>query len=445
MNTTVTLEQSLTEIEVTEIVSELHLTQAVTEVTLVNGEVFELVSGMIVDSSAYYDQAFNAAKSYSDTQDGITLSSANAYSDSQDALVLQASNDYADLGDANTLNSANSYSDAGNSSTLTAANTYSDAGDTDTLNAANTYTDGQVTTINTSLSNKADLVAGLVPASQLPSYVDDVLEFPNLASFPVTGESGKIYVDLSTNLTYRWGGSSYAPLDPSLALGETISTAYRGDRGKTAFDHSQETGNPHNTAIGDITGLQTALNSKEPNIILGTTDQYWRGDKTFVDFMTDVRATLATGISFATSTAAVATDTFLVILGKLQAQISSIISGYASKSITNLFTKNQTVMPVTLTSATTVTSNAADSNTFKLTVGHNLTLDKPSNLSDGMVLTFMVKINGTGGYTWAFHADFVPIGGTPTAPNATANKYSIIVAAYDSSTTKLYYTIAKEA
>lgn len=59
------------------------------------------------------------------------------------------------------------------------------------------------------LSNKADLVSGKVPIEQLPSYVDDVLEFANLAAFPATGETGKIYVDLSTNLQYRWSGSIY--------------------------------------------------------------------------------------------------------------------------------------------------------------------------------------------------------------------------------------------
>lgn len=59
------------------------------------------------------------------------------------------------------------------------------------------------------LSTKADLVDGKVPASQLPSYVDDVLEFADLASFPVTGETGIIYVALDTNYTYRWSGSAY--------------------------------------------------------------------------------------------------------------------------------------------------------------------------------------------------------------------------------------------
>ena len=71
------------------------------------------------------------------------------------------------------------------------------------------------------LNTKADLDGGKVPAWQLPSYVDDVLEFANLASFPATGESGKIYIAIDTNLTYRWGGSSYVVMTSSLALGET--------------------------------------------------------------------------------------------------------------------------------------------------------------------------------------------------------------------------------
>ena len=80
---------------------------------------------------------------------------------------------------------------------------------------------------------------GKVPSAQLPSYVDDVLEYAKKSSFPSQGESGKIYVDLDKNLTYRWSGSTYVEISPSLALGETESTAYRGDRGKIAYEHSQ--------------------------------------------------------------------------------------------------------------------------------------------------------------------------------------------------------------
>ena len=95
---------------------------------------------------------------------------------------------------------------------------------------------------------------GRVPAAQLPAYVDDTVEAANFAALPGTGETGKIYVTLDNNLTYRWSGSVYVEISASLALGETSSTAYRGDRGKTAYDHSQVvTGNPHGTAAGDIT------------------------------------------------------------------------------------------------------------------------------------------------------------------------------------------------
>jgi hypothetical protein len=65
------------------------------------------------------------------------------------------------------------------------------------------------------LSTKADLVDGKVPPSQLPSYVDDVLEFADFASFPGTGENGKIYVALDTNFTYRWSGSAYIKISDS--------------------------------------------------------------------------------------------------------------------------------------------------------------------------------------------------------------------------------------
>jgi hypothetical protein len=54
-----------------------------------------------------------------------------------------------------------------------------------------------------------------VPAIQLPSYVDDVLEFANLAAFPATGATGVIYVALDTNKIYRWSGTTYIEISPS--------------------------------------------------------------------------------------------------------------------------------------------------------------------------------------------------------------------------------------
>lgn len=122
---------------------------------------------------------------------------------------------------------------------------------------------------------KADLVDGLVPAGQLPSYVDDVVTAANLAALPGTGEAGKIYVTVDTNLTYRWSGSAYVEISASLALGETSATAYRGDRGKTAFDHSQQvTGNPHGTTFTDVgaDGAGAAATAQSAAIAAAATD-----------------------------------------------------------------------------------------------------------------------------------------------------------------------------
>ena len=108
---------------------------------------------------------------------------------------------------------------------------------------------------------------GKVPAAQLPSYVDDVLEYNNKAAFPAKGETGKIYVAIDTNLTYRWSGSAYVEISASLALGETSSTAYAGDKGK-ALATRVTTAEGNITAQGEkITGLET----KATNLENGTT------------------------------------------------------------------------------------------------------------------------------------------------------------------------------
>lgn len=101
---------------------------------------------------------------------------------------------------------------------------------------------------------------GKVPSSQLPSFVDDVIEAANFAALPAEGEGGKIYVTLDDNKTYRWGGSAYAEISASIALGETAGTAYEGSKGaalKSAYDtHAADT-DIHVTAE-----KQTAWNAK---------------------------------------------------------------------------------------------------------------------------------------------------------------------------------------
>lgn len=152
------------------------------------------------------------------------------------------------------------------------------------------YVDGVTSSIQTQIDGKlstslkgaasglAELdSSGLVPTSQLPSYVDDVLEYTNASSFPGTGETGKIYVALDTNDIYRWSGSAYVKVsdavstsDQATALATARTIALTGDvTGSTSFDGSANVSitatiadDSHNHVISNVDGLQTALDGK---------------------------------------------------------------------------------------------------------------------------------------------------------------------------------------
>lgn len=154
----------------------------------------------------------------------------------------------------------------------TKANTsYVDTQDGLLQTAINTKAD--VDSVTQSLSTKADLVNGVVPSNQLPSYVDDVLEYANLTSLPIVGESGKIYVTLDTNKIYRWTGTTYIEISPTsgnadsatkLATPRTISTT--GDATwSVSFDGSSDTSSSLtlvNTGVSSGTYQQVTVDLK---------------------------------------------------------------------------------------------------------------------------------------------------------------------------------------
>lgn len=115
---------------------------------------------------------------------------------------------------------------------------------------------------------------GKVPASQLPSFVDDVLEYAGKSAFPATGEAGKIYVALDTNLTWRWSGSAYVEISKSLALGETASTAYAGDKGRA---------------------LAEGLSATKATVSANTAARHSHTNKTVLDKITDAMLTAWNG------------------------------------------------------------------------------------------------------------------------------------------------------
>ena len=134
---------------------------------------------------------------------------------------------------------------------------------------------------------------GKVPASQLPSFVDDVLEgYLNAAdgkfyeestyTTEIPAEGGKIYTDLPSNKTYRWGGSVYVEISASIALGETQGTAYEGSKGKAlkdSFDAHEADNDIHITAAE-----RTAWNGKYDKPATGIPS---------TDMSADVQASLA--------------------------------------------------------------------------------------------------------------------------------------------------------
>lgn len=262
--------------------------------------------------SAYVDSSVlpKADKSYVDSQDALITANFDA---SLSTKVSQT-----ELADqVNLINSV--------------VDTKADESDLQSLSASvsdkanKTYVDSQDTLINDridqkadassvvqSLALKADLVGGKVPASQLPSSFDDVLDglyisptvFHDPNGVAYTPESGKIYIDTNTNVTYRWNGSAYLELGggsggSGLVLGETSSTAHRGDHGKAAYDHSVSTGNPHNSTTSDI-----------PE---GTRFYFTEGR---------VRLTPLVGLVLQNSTV-VATDSVVNAIGKLQGQVNT--------------------------------------------------------------------------------------------------------------------------
>lgn len=109
---------------------------------------------------------------------------------------------------------------------------------------------------------------GKVPATQLPSYVDDVVEYANLAGLPATGEVGKIYVALDTNITYRWSGSVYVKITSgevsSVAGRSGVVTLAKGDVGLGNVDNTTDAAKPISTAT------QTAITTLSNNV--GATD-----------------------------------------------------------------------------------------------------------------------------------------------------------------------------
>lgn len=115
---------------------------------------------------------------------------------------------------------------------------------------------------------------GKIPSAQLPSYVDDVVEYANLAAFPGTGSSGILYIALDTNKQYRWAGSTYQQITSgavdSVAGKTGVITLDTNDINGLSTALSGKAASSHTHSIADITGLQGALDAKATTSALST-------------------------------------------------------------------------------------------------------------------------------------------------------------------------------
>lgn len=213
---------------------------------------------------------------------------------------------------------------------------------------------------------------GLIPSVHLPSYVDDVLEFPTLADLPVTGSKGIIYIAADTNFQYRWADTQYIEL------------------------------------------------SKSP----GTTDAVPEGVVNYYFTQARVRFTTLPGLSLTDGTPITDTDSIISALGKLQKQNTDA----AKTDIAQSFTAAQRITPVDLVDGTTITPDFSLSNNFNLTLTGNRVLANPTNMVAGQSGVIVITQDATGGRTLAFGSAWKFEGGT--APSLTTAASSVDTLAY---------------
>ena len=210
-----------------------------------------------------------------------------------------------------------------------------------------------------------------IASTYLPSYVDDVLEYANQAAFPGTGETGKIYVALDVNKTFRWSGSAYVEISASPGSTDAVTE--------------------------------------------GSSNLYFLGSR--------VLATVLAGLSTASNTVVTASHTVLQAIGFLQKQVSDLPTASSTTTFTN---KRVTPRVGSTTSSATPTINTDDVDIYKLTAQTADITSFTTNLSgtptDGQVL--IIEITGTAAraITWgsSFEASTVALPTTTVTTNMLA-------------------------
>lgn len=252
---------------------------------------------------------------------------------------------------------------------------------------------------------------GKVPAEQLPSYVDDVLEGVYVSSTQFTllegqeGEvqsTGVIYVDVNSARTYRWTGSMYVLIGTNLELGETSSTAYPGDKGKEVTDRVSEVYGSSSVinALSDIT-FDTD-NTYSNALIAEDALMTWNGYNVEYDMVIPYVTTSKAGVMSSTDKNNL--EEALADIDSLQEDVEEInenFDNYATMELvvnlhaTITFSSNRTVIYKGESDTVTLSHSATfngDPLTYTLTVD-GTSLANPYTLEDSHTFTGIFAID----------------------------------------------------
>lgn len=279
-------------------------------------------------------------------------------------------------------------------------------------------------------SVNASAIIGTIAAANLPSYVDDVLEYDKKENFPATGESGKVYIDISTNKTYRWGGTTYVVIATDLALGETASTAYRGDKGKVAYDHASKKGSAFASNLYKITtndqGHVTAAVAASASDIPGLSDKVSKtgdtitgnltvsgsiiGNATSADKWAKARKVTFTGDVTGTVTLDGSSDvsTALVLSGPGTTTNTYGLDGFVSDNYT-LNAGDTFVVPVIGADAKGRVTTNSKTISYKLPANTDtkITTSSANNVNKKLFLIGALEQNGNGVTTYSNQGNYI--------------------------------------
>lgn len=252
--------------------------------------------------------------------------------------------------------------------------------------------------------------SGLVPSTQLPSYVDDVLEYANLAGFPATGVTGKIYVAIDSGKTYRWSGSAYVEISASPGSTDSVT------EGSTNLYFTQA------RARASLTGSTGISYDSNTGSISSTITQY-------TDALARSSISGSTGISYNSSTGAISLASGVATAGTYAGKVTIDTYGRVTSATNDITGRTEPIFDLGTTGGT-IAPNAANGAVQKITLNSALTINGFTSPVAGQSITLIIY--GGTAYT-SITSTMKFLGGVKTL-TGTAGCIDVLTVYYDGTT-----------